>query len=167
MRITWELKGGFLDQALQKQRSLCWNAPSNMCVIPGAADEKSHQWQGTAAQISNPGLTGMVGGSLAVGTGLVLGLRTLWKSCPGSVSFLCSAFGWGIYSLDRLGGCDSPWHWCDTSISEGTERCWWGSLFTLHAILSHVFLSLITNTGLYHPKNAFAGLSFTPALHLS
>lgn len=37
----------------------------------------------------------------------------------------------------------------------------------LHVILSHVCLSLITSTGLSHNKNAFAGLSFTPALHFS
>ena len=49
-----------------------------------------------------------------------------------------------------------------SSISEGTERWWWGCLFTLHAILSHVFLSLITNTGLSHPKMLLQG----SALHL-
>lgn len=36
---------------------------------PEAAEEKSHQWQGTAVWIHSPGLAGMVEGSWAVGTG--------------------------------------------------------------------------------------------------
>ena len=38
----------FFDQGLWEQRALCWDAASSTQVGPGAAEEKSHQWQGTA-----------------------------------------------------------------------------------------------------------------------
>lgn len=80
----------FIDQALQEQRASCWDPANNTQAGPEDAEEippmTRHRGVNQKPWLS---LFGRVGGSLAMGTGPVLGLNLItWgKTCPGSVIF--------------------------------------------------------------------------------